>query len=134
MSEDPASIRSVYLSASTARADELMRCADDLRLAGIEVTCRWPWHIGELDPESAAAADLADLARADTLVSFTQGPGNPHQGRGGRHVELGVALGRDMGVMLVGPPEHAFHHLAAVRSFPSWESAFHAITGRPRTA
>jgi hypothetical protein len=110
----------------------LTRCADDLRSAGIEVTCRWPWHVGELDPEAAAAADLEDLARADTLISFTQGPGNPHQGRGGRHVELGVALGREMSVVIVGPPEHAFHHLAGVHAFPNWESALHAIVGRAR--
>jgi hypothetical protein len=127
MNSGPAAARLVYLSASTARASELRDHAETLQELGMEVTSRWPWRLGELERAQTAARDLADLARADTLVAFTQGLERSHQGRGGRHVELGVALGRQMDILLVGAREHVFHHHDSVRTFDDWPSALRAL-------
>lgn len=69
----------------------------------------------------AAAIDLHDLSGADVLIAATDGPGAAAGGRGGRHVELGFALALGRRVLVVGPPEHVFHHLPAVRCVDTWD-------------
>lgn len=57
-----------------------------------------------------ALADLADVATADVVVSFTDQPG----GKGGRHVEFGYGYALDKIMVVVGPREHIFHTLPGV--------------------
>lgn len=69
--------------------------------------------------------DLAELATADAIVSFT-GQG----GRGGRHIEHGVAMDihefraavgdAPMRLIVIGPREHVFHCHPATENFASW--------------
>lgn len=122
MSSGPGRVR-VYLSASTVRTEELRRYAEELEAEGLEIVSSWLSTVTKRPAAAAASADLADLRRADAFVCFTQGPGNPHQGRGGRHVELGAALERGITVVVVGEPEHVFHELEGVERFGSWEEA-----------
>jgi len=123
MSEEPIGALAVYLSSTTARAAEMERYAEEMRAQDLIVVSRWPLEVGQMDMATAAKRDLDDLSRADAIVSFTQGRANAHQGRGGRHVELGVAIARSMRVVIVGEREHAFHHLASVTVVPDWPAA-----------
>lgn len=130
---------SVYLAARFGRREEMRRYRDELVALGIHVTSRWI----DLEGEDAAAFERAagecvlDLVTADVLVSFTEADqAAPGAARGGRHVELGIAVGinaireyfrwnsmRRMRVFIVGPREHLFHFLPFVRQFETWEAA-----------
>lgn len=127
-------MRSVYLAARYSRHPEMRRVRDELAALGYVVTSRWiDQHNGAL-PDSLdqtalnteaeraalfAQADLDDLAHADTVISFTTPQGG---GKGGRHVEFGVALGWGKHVVLVGPRENIFHTLPGLEQYDSWEA------------
>lgn len=89
----------------------------------MEVVSRWLSSAGTDDPGIAASRDLEDVRQADAMVAFTQGPRHPHQGRGGRHVEFGIALGLGIPVIRVGPVEHVFHELPGVHAADEWPVA-----------
>lgn len=81
--------------------------------------------------------NMHDVLRSNILLAFTDLPfteadaersvhAQPHiikermlelatAGRGGRHVETGIALGVGIKVLVVGPRENAFHRYQAVR-------------------
>jgi hypothetical protein len=63
---------------------------------------------------------MIDLAQSDCLIAFTERPPSG-PGRGGRHVELGIALANGLRTMVVGWQENLFHTL--VEFYPSWEEA-----------
>lgn len=125
---------SVYLAARCARSDELRVIAQDLEAAGWDVTSSW------LSVDSAVAADglvaggkaeqiatmdFKDLARSNVLVSFTEG--NGARGKGGRHVEFGMAIALGIRVVVVGPRENVFHCLPQVEQYDTWAEAEQAI-------
>jgi hypothetical protein len=134
----------VYLVARYSRNAEMRGVRDVLESMGYEVTSRWiDQHGGNL-PESIVAErlnaepaecskyafiDLQDLKAADVVISFTSAGGG---GKGGRHVELGVALGLGKHVVVVGPRENVFHTLPQIEWYPDWP---HLVTawGRGRT-
>ena len=74
--------------------------------------------------ERFATEDLEDLYQAEWLISLMEKPrGN---GRGGRHVEFGYALGMNVKTVrvfdrikmtIIGPRETVFHHLPEVQHF-----------------
>lgn len=122
----------IYLAARYSRNAEMRGVRDVLQGLGYEVTSRWiDQHGGNVlesivaeqlnaDPEAAshyAQVDVDDLARADTVVSFTSEGGG---GKGGRHVEFGLALGLCKRIVIVGPREHVFHTLPRVECYPDW--------------
>jgi hypothetical protein len=78
-----------------------------------------------------AAIDLEDLYRADTLVAFSEdirARGKPRKhSRGGRWVEYGLALGTGKTVILVGPHENIFTHLAQVTIYPTWQDYLNTL-------
>lgn len=115
----------IYLAARFSRAAEMRDVRDFLHEKGHHVTSRWidlregdyPEYTTETlnsDPElfaSYADTDIEDVQAADILVSFT-GQG----GKGGRHVEFGLALAQGKRLILVGPREHVFHTLPQVEA------------------
>lgn len=132
---DLASIRKVYLAARYSRHDEMQGVRDVLAvLQGIETTSRWiVCHtdvVGDFTasftveflnahPEKCAPLgqhDVDDLRAADTVISFTSGGG----GKGGRHVEFGMAAALGKRLIVIGPREHVFHTLAEVDWYPDW--------------
>lgn len=132
----------IYLAARYSRNAEMRGVRDVLQGLGHEVTSRWiDQHGGSLpesiaasklneDPEGAypfAEADVEDLAAADTVVSFTSADGG---GKGGRHVELGLALGLGKRVLIVGPRENVFHTLPVIEWYPDWPHLVMAWTPR----
>jgi hypothetical protein len=117
----------LYLAAAYERGPEMQGVRDVLEAMGHEVTSRWIDQ--EQGPERAEAADLAsdpgaftqyadkdmdDLRAAETVISFTGG------GRGGRHVELGLAIAWGKHLVLVGEREHVFHALPGIEWYPDW--------------
>jgi hypothetical protein len=115
----------IYLATRYSRNAEMRAIRDDLTALGHEVTSRWiDQHGGDLpesivaeklnsEPENCfkyAQIDVDDLTAADTVVSFTCDGG----GKGGRHVEYGLALGLGKRLILVGSRENVFHTLPQV--------------------
>lgn len=116
----------IYLAARYSRNPEMREHRDALEAAGHVVTSRWiDQHGGELeesftperldrDPDFCgrfALVDVEDLEGADMVVSFT---GNGGGGKGGRHVEFGLAAALKKRLVLIGPRENVFHCLPQV--------------------
>lgn len=130
----------IYLAARYSRNAEMRERRDFFRRWGYEVTSRWidrhpdddgvPQLQSSFTPEVLATTpdvtqpfaevDLEDLDRADTVISFTEGPRGVG-GKGGRHVEFGYAVAAGKQLVLVGPREHVFHTLPRVKQFDTWE-------------
>jgi hypothetical protein len=117
----------VYLAAAYPRLEEMRGIRDVLEAFGHKVMSRWidqpPGEgagVTELAADPAAYVkyaelDMADLAAAEVVISFT-GEG----GRGGRHVEFGMAVAMGKRLVLVGPREHVFHTLPHIEWYPDW--------------
>lgn len=129
----------IYLAARYSRNAEMREFRGRLEIEGHEVTSRWiDQHGGDVlesfvaqklnsDPEHCAhyaKVDLDDLTAADWVVSFTSSNGG---GKGGRHIEFGVALALGKRLFLVGPRENVFHTLPQVEHFPGWPEFLAAI-------
>lgn len=123
---------SLYLAARYGRRAELQEVAARLRDFGHVITSRWINGGHDLvDDASRAFAtasarfaeeDWVDLVAADVFIAFTEAPGAPGRGRGGRHVELGAALALRKTVIVVGPRENIFAFLPQVIWFGTTES------------
>lgn len=65
-------------------------------------------------PAEDAEMDLSDVSSADVFVQF-----NPKDyergGTGGRHVELGYAMGKGKPIIVIDARTTVFHHLSHVR-------------------
>lgn len=125
-----------YLAGSFSRLEQIQACAEDLRLRGYTVDCRWlqgphQVHPGAEKVESAkdtmppeavlfAKDDVEDLYKADAIICFTESPALK-VGRGGRHVELGMAIAWGKEIHIVGPRENVFCCLPEVKVHASWE-------------
>lgn len=122
----------VYLASRFARQAELRAIAQELERHGYNVTSRWLESPGPLandalhgdgKAQELALMDLEDLRQADICIAFTEPLDNPRPGRGGRHTELGVALGLGHKVLVIGPREHVFHCLPQIAHYPDWDTA-----------
>lgn len=119
---------SIYLAARYRRHPEMQTIAREIAAAGHVVTSRWIWGDHEYLPGVTqerertwyASEDRADLTVADTVISFTEHPGVESRGRGGRHVEFGMALALGKRLIVIGPRENVFHCLPEVEYYESW--------------
>lgn len=113
----------VYLSARYDRRLDLVPLRDELLAEGFGSTSTW--LCGNLD-HSTATAELeeADIRESDVVVAFSEEPvmysDRPFAARGGRHVEVGMALALGIPVIVVGPAENIFHLLPEVTVVGSW--------------
>lgn len=117
----------IFLSSRYSRRDELREIRRVLQSQGYDVVSRWldsDWNETEREGiyaggtqssaappeyrEEYAVKDLEDVAGCDVLICFSEPPRSGT--RGGRHAELGAALALGKQVILVGAPEHIFHH------------------------
>jgi hypothetical protein len=132
-----------YLAARYTRRLELCGYRAELQALGHDVPARWLNGSHQLDnqgrpigeagellfengsPEADqyrqrfAQDDYYDVIAADRLIAFTEQPRSGHS-RGGRHVELGIALGLDIPVVVVGPRENVFCWLPQVTHYDTW--------------
>jgi hypothetical protein len=124
--------QSVYLAARYSRHPQMRRIRDSLTSVDVVVTSRWIDCHTDVEGDFTASFtsefmsgypqkcsplarnDVEDVRLADTLISFTEGGG----GRGGRHVEFGIALALDKRLIVIGPREHIFHTLPQVEWHP----------------
>lgn len=124
----------IYLAARYSRHPEMRQYRGELERLGHVVTSRWIngehqmaestmfSSEGVTEVERFANEDFDDLMKSDCVISFTEAP-RSHTGRGGRHVEFGIALGNGMDVIVVGHRENVFHYMPEVMFFETWEDA-----------
>lgn len=129
----------VYFAARYTRRLEMVAYAADLEVTGFVITSRWllgdhetPANrgLGPVDPHDSmpwALEDIEDVKSADIVISFTE-PARVEPGRGGRHVEYGIALGLGKRCIVVGEYENVFHCLPAVEFYATWPEAYRALT------
>lgn len=117
-----------YLAARYSRRRELVEYREFIESEGGEVTSRWlhgNHQIADGDEANKSAAqtfaveDVDDVLAADYVIAFTEQP-RATNSRGGRHVELGLALGAGKKVVIVGPRENVFTWLPGVRHYDEW--------------
>lgn len=120
-----------------SRREEMKRVATVLRSGGCDVVCRWletEW-VNRPDDSSAAppeyrekyaVIDAEDVSGADVVVSFTELPNAG--GRGGRHVEFGMAVALGKRCVVVGYRENLFHHLPGVEFYETTERMIESLT------
>lgn len=123
-------MRRFFLSAPYRRRLEMVRYAEDLKALGQEVCSRWIDGNREAiqprlvhDPALKAirnviiGENLGDLGEAHALIHFSDAEPDP---RGTRHVEMGIAIGMELDIILIGPPENVFHQAPFVSQFADW--------------
>lgn len=134
----------VYLAAQFHQKDEINEYATQLRAAGIFVTSSWldePFapntQLGEVNETTRreyAQRDLLDIDEANLLVFFSI-PDTQLFRRGGRHVEFGYALAKNIPILVVGPQENIFHSLDdRVKHFAAWGEALAALINQSAEA
>lgn len=145
----------VYLAARYSRRLELCEYRSQLEDRGFSIPAKWLQGshqittdgralgdageslveaTGESDAElrrKFAQDDYDDVASADMLVAFTEAENTPGRSRGGRHVELGIALALGKTVVVVGPHENIFTWLPQVNHFDTWEQFLEALDDYP---
>lgn len=134
----------IYLAARYSRRLELCGYREELVTLGFEVTSRWLNGNRQLDDKGVpigdsgerrfeegdtavdhlrahfAQEDMSDVLSAGTCIAFTEEPRSGNS-RGGRHVELGMALAAGKQVIVIGPRENVFCWLPQVEHYDSWE-------------
>jgi hypothetical protein len=139
----------IYLAARYTRRLELCGYRTDLEARGHRVPARWLLGAHQIDDkglmlgsageqavedpdgvtldlaetiklrERFALDDFEDVCAAELLIAFTELP-RAGASRGGRHVELGIALGRAKPTVIIGPRENIFTCLPWVQVWPDW--------------
>lgn len=117
-----------YIAARFSRRHEANSIANFLQEMGHTITSRWALpgsnHImpagmsaqaSDAERTRFATEDCEDVRACDVVVSLMEEPRS--NGRGGRHVEFGYALGLGKKLMIIGPRETVFHHLPDVMHF-----------------
>lgn len=130
----------IYLGSRYSRLDELNDYAEQLRSVGFVVDARWlTGEHGSLTEQTShpegdhfaricGLHDVEDVRRAHTLISFTDPPDfKSPRGRGGLHVEWGLAIAWDKRLILVGHRVHVFHHLPQIEFYATWGQAFSSL-------
>lgn len=114
----------IYLCSRYSRRDELRGVRDVLTAKGFVVTSRWldtEWEENDGQGSSAAPPeyrrefaikDMIDVQVCDAIIAFTEPPRS--NGRGGRHVEFGMAAAWGKKLIVIGPEENIFHYLPGV--------------------
>lgn len=69
-----------------------------------------------------AVEDVCDVMKSELLIAFTEPPRSGHS-RGGRHVELGIAVGAGKAIWVVGHRENLFCWLPTIEFFERFGEA-----------
>jgi hypothetical protein len=130
----------IYLASRYSRFPEMAEYAATLRDLGHIVSSRWILGDHDLRAHGEAEADYyqslwaaedwEDLCTADTVISFTEPPGDvPGRSRGGRHCEHGIALALKKRCIVIGFRENVFHWLQTVEFYATWQACLIALQG-----
>lgn len=117
----------IYLASPFEKQAEMRTLRKVFQKDGHSVIARWldepaeAFSAGDIHFQNHALRDLEDITACDLVVV-----NNPsdyfHAGTGGRHVELGFALGLKKEVILYGWPSNVFHALPQVCVVPHVEA------------
>ena len=123
----------IYIAARFSRRHECNALAHQLMALGHTITSRWvkpgddhviPTGTSEQAADSErrrfAMEDVEDVVACDWMVSLMEEPRS--NGRGGRHIEFGIAFALGKRLTIIGPRETVFHHLDEVGHFESVEA------------
>jgi hypothetical protein len=121
-------VTSYYLAASWKRKDEMCAIRQELVNMGHRVTARWLDVDETVIPEGGvsehpytealhASMDITDIVMSDETLVFTGVPSTT----GGYHTELGIAIGQQKRITIIGPRENVFQTLALLKKFDTWE-------------
>lgn len=117
----------IYLAARYGRHVEMQTYANQLVALGHTVVSVWIWGGHDLREDATleenrrlAEEDKYDLALADILIYFSES-NTSESGRGGRHVEFGMALDKQIQIVLIGERENVFHYLSEVTCYQTWQ-------------
>lgn len=110
----------IYLAARYSRIEEMQDYRAQLQSLGYAVTSRWVDGNHRMSPGPGADAasqlfaieDRTDVLAAELVIVFAEKQRTPT--RGGRMVEMGIALGAGIPVICVGEHENVFFHLPEV--------------------
>jgi hypothetical protein len=126
----------IYLAARYSRNSEMREYRDQLHSMGYKVTSQWIDQHGGQELESFtssklnsdphycahfAQVDYSDLLISDMVIFFSSGNGS--QGKGGRHVEFGMAVALNKLVIIIGQRENVFHCFSDIHQFDTWNHA-----------
>lgn len=132
-----------YIASRYSRRLEMCQVRAWLVNLGHEVTSRWLDTNWEYSPgqsssnappeyrEQYSKWDLEDIRKCDCLITFTEPP-DLAGGRGGRHVEFGIAIGLNKALVVIGHYENIFHHLPGVSFFATLESFMKDLAWDPQ--
>lgn len=133
----------IYLAGRYSRREELCQYRARLEDLGHRITSRWLNGNHQIDDRGLsvegaqnervrfAEEDRTDVYAADMLIAFTE-VARSSNSRGGRHVELGMALGRGKKVVIVGPRENVFCCLPEIRIFDDFGHLLSWLSGLAR--
>lgn len=122
----------IYIAARFSRRHEAHALGKQLQALGHTITSRWilpeadhvipagqSQQAADKERRRFATEDVADVLACDWMISLMEEPRS--NGRGGRHVEFGIALGLRRRLTIIGPRETVFHHLPEVEHFDTVE-------------
>lgn len=118
-----------YLCGRYGRKEELQECAIELRNMGHIVVSSWvdfddnlnECNLSDKEKCEIAMIDIEDLESADILVVFSEEENSTQKGRGGRHVEMGMAIALRKDIDVIGPKENIFHYAdIEIKHYDNW--------------
>ena len=115
----------IYVAASYLRKAEAEQIAARLTEKGHIITSKWLEQTrafeGDVEGRNYAIRDFEEIAASDYVVCLT----GDSLSSGGRHTEIGIAIGLNVRVFLVGPKESSvFHHHPCVDQVDTVEDLF----------
>lgn len=126
----------VYIASRYSRRDEMRNVAEQLSERGFIVSSTWlqedyplNMNLDGLTPEQhaeIATQDYDDIVGSDIMVFFAEDQNNQPP-RGGRHVEVGIALALGVRIYIIGERENIFHYLPDIKVVPNLEALWEVI-------
>lgn len=122
--------RRVYVSAPWPLQAQARAWRAVLEHAGFVVIARWLDLPADAQADAEGAEmDLEDVVASDVLLLINP-PEWAERGTGGRHVELGYALGAGKRLVLFGARTNVFHQLPAVEAYDDVDACLVALEER----
>ncbi len=104
--------KKVFIAARYSRRKEMQQVALWLRSYGYTVTSRWLAGNTKYNKRRRAQMDLIDCRASDWMLAFSEYGPSTHNAR---LTELGIFIGEQKPIHVIGPKEHTYFHLPEVQ-------------------